>query len=56
MHVHGSNRWVWYEEAGMGRVGEGRVGGVVGVWRGVLGEIFANNSRIPPPPQFDKYM
>ena len=30
---------VRYEGAGMGRVGEG---GVVGVWRGVFGGIFAN--------------
>ena len=28
--------------AGMGRVSEGRIGGVVGVWRGVFGGIFAN--------------
>ena len=44
MHVHGSNRWVEYEGAGLGRVGEGRVGGVgvvVGVWRGGFGGIFA---------------
>ena len=42
MHAHGSNRWVGYEGAGMGRVGEGRVGGVVGVWRRVFGGIFEN--------------
>ena len=39
MHAHCSNQWVGYEGAGLGRVG---VGGVVGVWRGVLGGIFAN--------------
>ena len=31
-----------YEGAGLGRVGEGRVGVVVGVWRGIFGGIFVN--------------
>ena len=37
MHIHCSNRWVGYEGAGMGRVGEDRVGGVVSVWRSFWG-------------------